>query len=253
MVVVIGDKIVTVGDSARHVNIYSKKLKLMKSFKLREEKEKKKRKACPRGISTDGVHLFISDKTNKSVTKYTIEGQKLQSSETFSGCCGIAIDTEREKVYVAHQYAHKIQVLDLNLSSVLEFGTEGKKEKEFKQPRDVAVARDGTIYVSDTGNNRIQVFKADGEYITEFGEDKLSAPAGICVDHDNRVLVVDHGNHRVCIFNSSGELLESFGTNEETTANFKDLIGITVDSDGNIYTADYGGNSLQVFERRYII
>ena len=53
MVVVIGDKIVTVGDSARHVNIYSKKLKLMKSFKLREEKEKKKKKACPRGISTD--------------------------------------------------------------------------------------------------------------------------------------------------------------------------------------------------------
>ena len=253
MVVVIGDMIVTVGDSDKHVNIYSKKLwRKIRSFKLEKKGGKE---PCPRGVSTDGKYLFISDKAYKSITKYTIEGEKKAQTLNFDGCCGIAIDKEEKRVYVAHQSAHKIEVLGLDLKSVsLEFGEEGDQKKQFKQPRDVAVARvDGTVYVyvSDTGNNRIQVFKADGEYVTEFGntgDDKLSAPAGICVDHDNRVLVVDHNNHRVCIFNSGGELLKSFGKNEEIKADFKDLIGIAVGRDGKIYTTDYAGNSLQVFE-----
>ena len=244
MVAVIGDRIVTVGDSAEHVNIYSKQLRKMKSFKLRGGNEPR-----PRGLSTDGTHLFISDKANQSITKYTIKGKKIvESRNTFGGRCGTAIDTDKGRVYVAHESAHKIEVLDLDLNSVgLEFGEEGDQRKQFKQPCDVAVARvDDTVYVSDTGNNRIQVFSGDGEYIREFGKDHLSEPAGLCVDHNNRVLVTDHGHHRVCIFNAIGELLDTFGQNEEIKANFEDLYGIAVDSDGKIYTADYAGNNLQV-------
>ena len=250
MVVVIGDKIVTVGDSAEHVNIYSRKLKKIRSFKI----ERGEKNPCPRGVSTDGKYLFISDKANESIMKYTIKGRFIvESGNTFGGRCGIAINKKMERVYVAHESDNKIEVLDLNLDPILnglEFGKEGDKKKEFKQPRDVAVARDDKVYVSDTNNNRIQVFSADGDYITEFGntgtrKDKLSAPAGLCVDRDNHILVADHGNNRVCIFDSNGKLLKP---NEKIEANFKDLIGIAVDRNGKIYTADYGGNSLQVFE-----
>ena len=123
------------------------------------------------------------------------------------------------------------------------FRSKGHREREFDQPRDIAVANDGTIYVSDSNNNHIQVFKDNGEYIREFGIDNLYSSAGVCVDSNNHVLVADHDNHRVCMFNPKGELLFSFGESGE----FVDLYGIAVDSDGKIYTADFGSNHVQIF------
>lgn len=250
MLTLTDDKIVIVGDSVNQVNIYSKEGKEIKSFKL-EGKSKPK----PRGVSTDGEYLFITDKSNRSVAKYNFDGTCIKLSDgknrteplEFNGCCGISTCIKMKRVYIADECNHRIQVLDLNLKPFFKFGTRGSKKKEFEFPCDVAVTNDGTVYVTDTGNNRVQVFKANGEYIRQFGNDTLGSPVGICIDDDGRILVADHGNCRVCVFNPNGELIDSFGENEKKKAEFVDLYGIAVDSNGKIYTADYGNHCVQVF------
>lgn len=253
MLTVTDDKIVIVGDSDKHVNIYSKEGEIITSFKLKTEKSK----PSPRGVSTDGNYLFISDRSNQSISKYSFEGFCIKSVGgvkgtkplEFNGCCGISTNIAMERVYIADECNNRIQVLDLDLNFLFEFGSRGHQEKEFDHPRDVAVANDGTVYVADMNNNRVQSFDAKGEYITNFGNDTLYSPAGICIDNDDNVFVADHANCRVCVFKPNGELTDSIGKNEEKKINFVDIYGIAVDKNGMIYTADFANNLVQIFKR----
>ena len=249
MIAVTAERIVIVGDASEHVNIYSKEGNVIRSFMMEGEKN-----PGPRGLATDGEFLFVTDKTNNCVKKYDFEGNLIRSvgikgskQLEFSGRCGIAVDKKTKRVYIADQYNHRIQVLDSDLNFVRIFGTRGYQEREFDRPRSVAVADNSTVYVADTNNDRVQVFKGSGEYIREFGKDQLSSPAGICVDLNDHVLVADHDNHRICVFNPEGEFLFSFGESGNKPGEFTDVFGIAVDSDGVIYTADFGSDRVQIF------
>ena len=165
--------------------------------------------------------------------KYTMDGHFMcQSTALFRGCCGICI--YEEKLYVAHQFEGKIEVLDLDLNllfCVLE---------NLKSPRHVAVASNGTIYVSDNLHSRITVWN-DGN-IEEFGNCKVASPAAICIYKDEYVLVADHYESCVFVFTFRGELVISI--HNET---IRDLFGLCIGSDGNVYIADYGGSLVTKF------
>jgi len=51
-------------------------------------------------------------------------------------------------------------------------GRTGTAEGEFNAPSGVAVDGLGQIFVTDSGNNRIQMFSADGDYILQFGSEE---------------------------------------------------------------------------------
>ena len=246
MLAVTDDNIIIVGDdSAEPVMIYSKDRKKFASFKLRGGK-----KTHPRGVSTDGTYIFITDRANQSISKYTFDGVLVKSVVgEINGNCGISINQRLGRVYIADQENSRIQVLDMDLKPMETFGRKGNGKEEFDKPRDVAVVDDGTVYVTDTNNNRIQVLDTNGRF-RQFGNDSLHSPMGICVDSNNRVLVADHhpDNRKIYAFNLQGEYLSSLDVNEDGEE-FTDLIGIAVDSDGKIYSADYGGNCVHVIEK----
>ena len=79
----------------------------------------------------------------------------------------------------------------------------------FFGPRGIAVGPDDRIYVTDTGNNRVQVFTEDGQYISEFGgtgeeQGFLSEPVGITINAAGEVFVADSWNHRIQVFGLNG-------------------------------------------------
>jgi DNA-binding beta-propeller fold protein YncE len=91
----------------------------------------------------------------------------------------------------------------------------GDSKKPLNHPLASAIAADGKIYVSDSGNNQVQVFKANGKYLFAFGQEgkgegQLNAPYGIATLPDNSVLVSDMQNHRIQQFSAEGKFQKIF-------------------------------------------
>jgi sugar lactone lactonase YvrE len=128
-------------------------------------------------------------------------------------------------------------------------------EGTFNEPWGVAVGRDGSVYVADTWNYRIQKFTSQGRFLTMWsnfggaatGSQTFYGPRGLAVDADNRVFVVDTGNKRVVVFNSDGTYQTEFGSAGLDPGQFDEPVGIAIDSDGVIYVADTWNQRIQSF------
>ena len=92
------------------------------------------------------------------------------------------------------------------------WGRQGDAEGELDLPWGVAVGPDGTVYVADWRNDRVQKFTPYGRFLAAFGdtrEGRLSRPSGVAVDGRGRVYVADWGNERVRLFDADGGLVQS--------------------------------------------
>jgi sugar lactone lactonase YvrE len=112
---------------------------------------------------------------------------------------------------------------------------------ELREPRGVALAPDGTFYVSDFGHDRIQQFDAELKFVRQWGSTgsapgEFKQPCGIAVSSDGVVLVADTWNHRAQAFSPTGTFLR------QSQAQLYGPRGIAVGADGTVYMADSGNN-----------
>lgn len=97
-----------------------------------------------------------------------------------------------------------------------EAGVPGADERHFNRPTDVAVAADGSFYVSDGYvNSRVVKFDADGRYLLSWGNfgdgpGEFNVPHSLALDAQGRVYVADRGNGRVQIFATDGRYLDTW-------------------------------------------
>jgi len=124
----------------------------------------------------------------------------------------------------------------------------------FYEPWGIAVGPDGSVYVADTWNHRIQKFSPEGNFVTMWGifgqaesPDAFWGPRGLAVDAQGNVFVTDTGNKRVVIFDANGEYISQFGTAGLEQGQFDEPVGLDVDPAGNVYVADTWNQRIQVF------
>lgn len=83
----------------------------------------------------------------------------------------------------------------------------------FNRPTHVAIAADGSLYISDGyGNTRVHRFTADGRHLGSWGEPgtdpgQFNLPHNVGVDRHGRVYVADRENFRVQIFEPDGRFI----------------------------------------------
>jgi sugar lactone lactonase YvrE len=127
------------------------------------------------------------------------------------------------------------------------WGGPGTDEGLFKEPRDIAVDREGDVYVADTGNRRIQKFNSQGEFLLAWdgGEEKFVEPLAVVVTSQGQVFVLDSEPGWIYRFTADGQPLGRFGGPE---AQFFHPRGMAIDAQDNIYIADTGGCRLVKYD-----
>ena len=104
------------------------------------------------------------------------------------------------------------------LKEIRRIGTGGKNHDlttpgDFGGPSNVAVDKDGNVYVTDTLNSRVEIFDADGKFISTFGKNcdgpgYFARPKGIAVDGDGHIWVADTVQNRVAGFQPRGPVAD---------------------------------------------
>ena len=145
-----------------------------------------------------------------------------------------------------------VQVKPRKYKPVLSFGEEGSSAGMFDLPWGVAVNERNEIAVTDSDNNRVQIFSSDGTYLRSFGsegdeEGEFNEPTGIAYLNNGNIVVADSDNNRLQIFTGRGEYLTQIGGEGNLDHQFDRPCGVSVDNDGNIIVADFFNKLVKIF------
>ncbi len=214
-------------------------------------------------VIDDTDRLFVSDGQYNHVlvfdAKHKLEGQFGEG--VMNDPAGLAIDEENRFLYVANTGTDQILVYDADTFKLLrKIGTAGKNHTlttpgDFSSPTNVAVDKDGNVFVTDTMNDRVEEFDADGVFIRAFGKNgdgpgDFARPKGIAVDCDGHVWVADAMLNRLQVFTPEGELRLVVGGFGMLPGEFQALTGVTIDKTNRVFTSEQFLGRVQMF--RYV-
>lgn len=193
---------------------------------------------------------------------------------------GIALDTFGN-LYVADRANHRIRKISGTgtITTVAGTGTMGfsgdgsaATAAQLNNPAGVWVDYDGTLYISDAGNNRVRRINTSGVINTIVGTGtggyngdnvqantaQLNNPGGLCLDNNGNLYIADVGNHRVRKINSSNVITTVAGTGTggyggdgsvATSAQLNNPQDVVYSLATNgLYIADYGNNRVRLLD-----
>lgn len=218
----------------------------------------------PAGIATsDDGTIYVLNAGNQRIDRFNADGEYLGiwsgqveeplqlSWNGFQGGTGLSVGPDG-LIYIADTWNHAVVVVNPNGTVVRVLGDRGNQtditdagdsmneQGLFFGPRDIAIS-DDHIYVTDTGNERVQIFGIDGTFINAFGgygeeDGRFIEPTGIAIAPDGTVWVADSGNGRLQVFDAEGNWLESHAIQEWETQSGVDRMNMLVfDENGVLY------------------
>jgi DNA-binding beta-propeller fold protein YncE len=118
---------------------------------------------------------------------------------------------------------------------------------------DIAFAPDGSFYIADSGNFRVQKFAADRSFLLSWGEEgeadgQFLRPSGIAIDAAGTVYVSDELRADIQVFDGEGRFLNAFGGIGVKEGQLILPQGIAVDPRGMLWVVDRGNNRVQQFD-----
>jgi DNA-binding beta-propeller fold protein YncE len=218
----------------------------------------------PLGIDVDRAgRLYVADASARDVKVFDAEGKFVKAiggPKFFDRLSSVTVDAEGKLVYavdiggVSSEH-HRVRVFDAASGEHLrDIGRRGAGPGELNLPRDLAVGKDGRLYVVDGGNFRVQVFDAAGQFVKSFGSvgkqfGQFARPKEVAVGPDGNVYVVDAAFGNFQIFDPDGQLLLFIGDRAERDGPAKYMLpsGIYVDEDGRVYLVDQWFRKVEVF------
>jgi sugar lactone lactonase YvrE len=201
----------------------------------------------PHGLAVDSAgNIFVADTGNERVQKFSPNGTFVTNMAT-TDPNGIAID-RAGNIYVAEIGSkHAVQKL----------GSDGKFIAKWAPglygPRKIAIGANDSIYVVDSGNNRIVKFCPHGQVLASWGSEgsgdgQFKGVSSVAVDPiDNKVYVADPMNSRIQVFGSNGQFLTKWPVPEwGQPLGFEDL---AIDSQkGRVYASSTHMSVILVFD-----
>ena len=220
--------------------------------------------AKPLGLDVDSNGtVYVADATAKTIVVYDQDGKflrKIAGPKFFDRLSSVTVTPDGERIFVVDiggvsSELHRVRVFNARTGDHLfDIGKRGTGPGEFNLPRDVAVGKDGQLYVVDGGNFRVQIFDRDGKYMGAFGTvgkqlGNFARPKEVATDADGNVYVADSAFGNFQIFTAQGDLLMYVGDRSEQDGPGKYMLpsGIAVDEDGRVYFVDQWFRKIDIF------
>ena len=240
-------------------------------------------------VDHEGNVWIGSDNRNDNVVlKFSSDGQRLLQIGRFGETGGsndtrllgrpadVTVDPETNEVYIADGYGNRrIIVFDATTgdykrhwgaygeppddAELGDYDPDAPPARSFRSPiHAVRLSRDGLVYAADRVNNRIQVFRKDGEFVMEAFVAKRTLAMGSIWDlefspdpEQTYVYVPDGTNNKVWILRRDDlRIAGSFGRGGRYAGQFNWVHNAAADSKGNLYTTEVEtGKRLQKFGR----
>jgi DNA-binding beta-propeller fold protein YncE len=186
-------------------------------------------------IADTGLNqILVFDKDNRYVRALGVKDQFKPTDVVIRG----------NLLYVCDIQNHRIVVLDKKTGKeIRSIGQRGMDPGQFNFPSNLDIDPDGNLYVSDTGNFRVQKLDPDGKSLGVYGTagdapGNLSRPKGVALDRENRLFVVDAAFSNVQIFDADRQLLLFFGEAGTDRGDLNLPAGISLDYDNLSYFKD---------------
>lgn len=177
-------------------------------------------------VTDTGLNQVLAfDKDDNFLRAYGVKDQFKPGDAAVSG----------DRLYVSDLKNHEIQVLDKVSGTLLfKFGKAGAKEGEIYYPTNMAVGQDGHLYVSETGNFRVQKFTLEGKPVRTYGQagnrpGQFSRPRGIALDRQANIYIVDAAFENIQIIDQEGRILLFFGQPGSNREDINLPAGIVID------------------------
>jgi DNA-binding beta-propeller fold protein YncE len=256
-----GGRIYIADTEARRVFVFDVPRRRTFVFGTRLEGALKK----PVGIAVDArARVHVVDATDRRLVVYDALGlyqREIDGAARWRRPTGVAVSGDGARVYVVDtggvdSDTHCVWQHDGEGAFVRAIGQRGSAEGEFNLPADAAVAPDGTLWVLDAGNFRVQAFDADGRFLRAFGSvgnglGQFARPRGLAVDGEGLVYVADALLCNVQVFQPDGQLLLALGSRARDDAPGRYLLParIACDETQRLYVVDQYLHKIEVLRR----
>jgi sugar lactone lactonase YvrE len=228
---------------------------------------------APRGVQVAANgQIYLVDYWNQRIEYMNPDGSDAQSfgfrgnpsqSGAINFAWSLAIQPGTGDIFVANRESNQVEVFSPTGTAILIFGVNGTADGDFHLPQGIAFGPDGTLYVDDSGNDRVERFTmstgdTSATWDATYGQKgvgstapagDLNNPTGIAVAPDGTVWVADTRNNRIQSLSPSGQwtaITTPVGTGTQLA--FKAPWGITVAPDGSIWVSDTGNHRLVSFD-----
>ena len=219
--------------------------------------------------------VYCVDDWGHAVHKYTTEGELLMTIETadnpadtgydwddrrivdragppFNFPTGIALTPDGD-FYVSDGYGNaRVHKFTANGELLFSWGEPGEGTSQFVTPHNVCVDSEGTVYVADRQNCRMQLFNPQGEYIGQW--DNIWWPCDMCIDADDNMYIAEVGGifmgvtkepdfdspaARITVRDLKGRILSEWGMEDPQGAGrYFSPHNIAFDSHGDLYVGE---------------
>ena len=175
---------------------------------------------------------------------------------------GVTVGDGEERLAVVQQDLHRVDLLRIRGATakvVQRLGRRGTEPGELLLPEGAFIAADRTVWVSDSGNHRLQRFDRTGKSRQVVGDlgrfGHFSQPSGIAPGPDGRIYVADTGQDRIVVLDRRGRAVAAWGESGAAPGQLSRPHGVAVSRDGTrVYVIDLVLPRIQVFtsEGRFI-
>ncbi|MDZ4169957.1 MAG: NHL repeat-containing protein [Coriobacteriia bacterium] len=212
----------------------------------------------PVQITIQGEEVWVTDRRLRSIEIFDLEGEHLRTFEPVGEeldwsplAVGFAADGGFVVTDVGNTEKHRVHYFTAEGSRTATFGRTfqaNAPEEEpgsFFFPTGVAIAKDGSVYIADGNNRRVQVFDSAGAF--KRFVDTSGVPRGIIIDAVERFYVVDAIAHAIDVYDLEGALITQFGGRGLGIGQFNYPNYIALDPKGKIFVSDRENDQVQVW------